>query len=725
MTIYDIKWKNDLRMYMPIFNSFVLEGNINDFQPIENVGAVRYDSLQAAIAHEYAKDYCVVFYDHTKQPGKAIDGGKQGGNNPQDVDENWFKSFKFFTSTSISSSGEGIPSPNIELFKEYYTKKYLDGVNELSTKDMQGGKTIDVYRLVDVMTDFSQKQKEEKYAELKPFMFILPDVSRFMTTPGNPRNDEAPILKLLFKATQLADSPCKILMFVDKMNDFPTWFESENTNSAIKKIFIPMPDIKMRETFFEVELQNDITSVGNKELEFKKSRFAAYTDKFSLRRLLQFKTFVLKGKDENKKIATIEHLDKTVFQFESGQTKNPWQDKDLRDRVAEMAKNIKKELKGQDNAIDRVAQTFKAVVAGLSSSKKNDRRPRAVFFLAGPTGTGKTELTKKVAEEIFKKEDSMIRFDMSEFRGEFSDSRLFGAPPGYVGYESGGELTKAVKQNPFTIILFDEIEKASDKIWDKFLQILGDGRLTDGKGDTVSFTQSVIVFTSNLGITADPVAETQKSLQESAKRKNLEAIKRKEDEINKASTSEDRKNLADELKKLYFERSHCAGLTCDIANDFLFKECWADLDAVSALDAFNKFVSQCVEDRIKEYFDGIGRREVLGRIGDNVLVFNFIDENGAKAIAEKEIEKFKAYLKEEHERELDLNIEESAKEYIISQINKPEVLNFGGRSVVDKVSALFKSSVGEFLFDKNNDNVQTATLYYDEFMECLICAKRN
>ena len=126
---------------------------------------------------------------------------------------------------------------------------------------------------------------------------------------------------------------------------------------------------------------------------------------------------------------------------------------------------------------------------------------KSILFLSGPTGTGKTELAKSLAEWLFDSKEKCLRFDMSEYAQAHSDQKLFGAPPGYVGYEAGGQLTNAVKANPFSVLLFDEIDKADSSILDKFLQILEDGRLTDGKGETVHFSDTLIIFTSNIGTT--------------------------------------------------------------------------------------------------------------------------------------------------------------------------------------------------------------------------------
>ena len=144
----------------------------------------------------------------------------------------------------------------------------------------------------------------------------------------------------------------------------------------------------------------------------------------------------------------------------------------------------------------------KRAVTGIGQSPRGGR-PRGVAFLAGPTGVGKTELAKTITSLLFGDESAYIRFDMSEFSAEHADQRLIGAPPGYVGYDVGGELTNAIREKPFSVVLFDEIEKAHPRILDKFLQVLDDGVLTSGRGDRVYFSEAFIVFTSNLGIYSD------------------------------------------------------------------------------------------------------------------------------------------------------------------------------------------------------------------------------
>ena len=164
-------------------------------------------------------------------------------------------------------------------------------------------------------------------------------------------------------------------------------------------------------------------------------------------------------------------------------------------KLLKMNDEISEGIVGQDRAINSISRAIQRSRAGL----KSPNRPIGVFLFLGPTGVGKTETAKVLAHYLFSHGEALIKLDMSEYGERFSVSRLIGAPPGYVGYEEGGELTEKVRRNPYSVILFDEIEKAHGRILDKFMQILEDCRLTYGKGEPAYFSESVIIFTSNIG----------------------------------------------------------------------------------------------------------------------------------------------------------------------------------------------------------------------------------
>ena len=166
-----------------------------------------------------------------------------------------------------------------------------------------------------------------------------------------------------------------------------------------------------------------------------------------------------------------------------------------REKLLHLGDILHKRVIGQDEAVEKVTEAIIRSRAGISDPK----RPIGSFLFLGPTGVGKTELAKALAESLFDDEHNIIRIDMSEYMEKYSVSRLIGAPPGYVGYEEGGQLTEAVRRKPYSVVLFDEIEKAHPDVFNILLQVLDDGRITDSQGRTVDFKNTIIILTSNLG----------------------------------------------------------------------------------------------------------------------------------------------------------------------------------------------------------------------------------
>lgn len=316
--------------------------------------------------------------------------------------------------------------------------------------------------------------------------------SRYIISPDNLVQAEVDsftnllLASLEAKDVRIENSVLKniVVMIVNKLNDIPVWFYHDNPN--VKTIMLGPPSREERELlvkgenfprFFASDVYEADISYYNEhpdELDKVQDKFIGLTEGFcfteinGLRRLCK-----------NERI-NICHMPSVIDLYKYGIRENPW-DKLDENELATAHDDFVKRIKGQDYAITKTLDVVKRAVTGMSGLQHSSHtKPKGILFFAGPTGTGKTETAKTLAEKLFGDENCCIRFEMSKYGQSHSDQKLLGAPPGYVGYEAGGQLTNAVKENPFSILLFDEIEKAHPSIFDKFLQILEDGRMTDG-----------------------------------------------------------------------------------------------------------------------------------------------------------------------------------------------------------------------------------------------------
>ena len=414
-----------------------------------------------------------------------------------------------------------------------------------------------------------------------------------------------------------------VLWLVNRPQDLPSWFALDS--ERIASLIVGRPDYESRETAARqlVTLFPGHASADANTRAEAVRRLTDSTDGLTLTALADIAQLAVKQG------IGISGVEDAVRSYKVGATDNPWRKDYLKDKIRGARAALEERVKGQHQAATKTVDILMRSVMGLTGAqaRAGSGRPRGVLFFAGPTGVGKTELAKTLTQLIFGDERAYIRFDMSEFADEHTGARLLGAPPGYIGYDAGGELTDAVRERPFSVILFDEIEKAHPRILDKFLQILEDGRLTDGRGDTAYFSEAILIFTSNLGIFIDD-----------GHGQRVQNVK--------------------------------PGDTYEV-------------------------VEARVREAISDHFKyRLGRPEILNRIGDNIVVFNFITPDIAALILAGMLKNVTRRLADEHKIELVLPA--GIRAQLLDLCTRD--LSNGGRGIGNTLESVFINPLARALF---------------------------
>ena len=585
------RWLRQLGQYLPICSQFVVEGNIRDvhliqsedgllLQPIVNClwELLRERGCEGLLVYDRVSGVRV-FPDHRRRVVEQKLGSRlarQGRNNAQSLEALQRQLFE------ISASREVCCAVVID-----YASRLVRSANDLDDAE------YDFFAACEKLADTTHELRR-------------PDGGQLVFNP--------------------------IIWLVDRANDLPAWFVVGN--DRIRTVVADLPDQQVRLAVAE-RLARDLPGVDSMSAQDRSNAtgvFASLTHGLTIRAMMQIRTVA------RSQALPFAQIGDAIRTYRVGIADNPWRQTYLYDRIRAGDQEITKSVKGQGQAVQQTLDILKRSVTGLTAAQATSpgNKPRGILFFAGPTGVGKTELAKAVTRLLFGDEEAYIRFDMSEFSSEHSDARLIGAPPGYVGYDAGGELVNAVRQRPFSVVLFDEIEKAHPQILDKFLQILDDGRLTDGRGDTVYFSETVIIFTSNLGV-------------------------------------------------------------------YVRDEYGQPVQNVSQADDYAE-VSKRIHEAIQNHFRfQLQRPELLNRIGDNIVVFDFIRKDLAHLIMDKMLGNVIERVREEHN--VALVIGEQPHATLVEQCLGD--LTHGGRGIGNRLETVLINPLARALFDFDMTEGQT------------------
>lgn len=511
-------------------------------------------------------------------------------------------------------------------------KAFMDSVNEARKNEPkvigpQGRKQQDP---LDQMVHQARMCLTNK---VHPCVFILEYASQSIHGPGMLTDHERQALLRILKSgsesrrvlAEGSERPLQNLFVIvcDKLTDLPPWLYLDNP--YVGSIQIEHPKTHDRQRFLQLYMKEHADTLRD---------LVDLTEGMSYRDLMGVRAV-------SQRTEAPKDPKKLIDFYKFGVQESEWDSLRMED-LAKAEDTLSARVLGQPAAVNAACDVLRRARLSLSGAQHSSRsKPRGVLFFAGPTGVGKTELAKSIAELVFGTDEACVRFDMSEYGQSHSDQRLLGAPPGYVGYEEGGQLTNRVKGDPFSVLLFDEIEKAHPSILDKFLQILEDGRMTDGKGETVYFGETIIVFTSNIGIY---------QLDQNTGRPMVDSV-----------TGKPLLNVSPEDDLSYAE--------------------------------LKERITMGVHSYFKHF---LGRPELLNRIGQNIVVFDYVRPNTMRMILERKVlPSIRAQILDRWKLDVDFS------PHVIDQLMESAVsdVQSGGRGIGNLVEAAILNPLSRVTFE--------------------------
>jgi hypothetical protein len=576
------RWTRDFLRFLPLKSQFVLSGNVRDrFPRLGPQGELTILPLVAYLGVELVEAGIerVIAYDPAR-----------GFRLPPIVGRDLKADQAYFASQGITFDSAGCAPASVERFFELSTKLTTIAPEPTAVvADFAARMIVHPERLID--------------NEHRGFTGAL--VSGLTIEP-----------KVHPKTRQPYYNP--LIAIVEKEGDLPDWLVVNNPR--LRHIPLPKPDHIVRRSVINKLSRSLKIPDGAAQATIRKAE-QAFIDGTEGLLVVDIANIIQLSRAED---LAFTDAAEAVRRYKLGVTEDVWRKID-REKLKGADAYVQARVRGQDHAVEHILDIVKRAATGIGGQRGG--RPRGVAFLAGPTGVGKTELAKTITSLLFGDESAYIRFDMSEFSAEHADQRLIGAPPGYIGYDTGGELTNAIRQKPFSVVLFDEIEKAHPRILDKFLQILDDGVLTSGRGERVYFSESLIIFTSNLGMTC---------------------------------------TLPD--------GSRVANVTAD-----------------EPLDEVRRKVRSEIERHFKLE---ISRPEILNRIGENIIVFDFIRPPIAREILQLMVDRVLEDLHSEQRLSLTFTRDASAR---LEELCLRDLAN-GGRGIRNQVEVHLVNPLARGLF---------------------------